>query len=182
MPDLIEAVKNVVQSLFDEEPKQPLHVGEVMNFWSYLSELADEQVHTEAGINSTSDPELSKAFHEALKMFKSQKERITTFLQAEGVPLPSLSESKPISDPNEVPLGVRLSDDELANSLNIKIVLGITLSTTAITQASRNDVGLIWLELLQEYMTFGATLKTLLRKRGWLKVPPSYNPPGLPSQ
>ena len=56
MPDVTEAVKNVVQSFFDEDPKPPLHVGEVMNFWSYLSELADEQVHIEAGINSTTEP------------------------------------------------------------------------------------------------------------------------------
>lgn len=182
MPDVTESVKSVVKSLFDEAPKPPLHVGEVMNFWSYLSELADEQVHTEAGINSTTDPELSKAFHEALKMFKSQKERVISFMRLEGIPLPPLSESKPISEPNKVPLGVKLTDDELANSLNIKIVLGITFCATAIIQALRQDVELIWIELLQEYMTFGATLKALVKKRGWLKVPPSYYSPGLPNQ
>lgn len=182
MADVTEAVKNVVHSFFDEEPKPPLHVGEVMNFWSHLSELADEQVHTEAGINSTTDPELSNAFQEALKLFKSQKERLITFMQLEGIPLPPMSESKPISEPNEVPLGVKLTDDELANSLNIKIVLGISFCATAITQTLRNDVELIWIELLQEYLTFGATLKPLVKKRGWLKVPPSYHPPGIPNQ
>nr|WP_278187297.1 MULTISPECIES: DUF3231 family protein [Bacillaceae] len=166
--------------MFDEEPKPPLHVGEVMDFWSYLSELADEQVHTEVGINSTTDPELRKAFQEALQMFTSQKERIMTFMKGEGVPFPSLSESKPISEPTEIPLGVKLTEDELANSLNIKIVLGITFCATAIIQALRTDVELIWIELLQEYMTFGATLKALVKKRGWLKVPPYYYPPGLP--
>ncbi|MDR7235876.1 DUF3231 family protein [Neobacillus drentensis] len=182
MPDVTEAVKNVVQSFFDEDPKPPLHVGEVMNFWSYLSEIADEYVHIEAGINSTTDPELSSAFQEALKMFKSHKERLITFMRKEGIPLPMLSESKPISDPNKVPLGVKLTDDELANSLNIKMVLGITLCATAIIQALRNDVELIWIELLQEYMTFGATLKALVKRRGWLKVPPFYYPPGLQNQ
>lgn len=181
VPELLEAVKNVVQSFMDEEPKSPLHVGEVMSFWSFLSELADEQVHSEAGINSTTDPELRKAFHQAVNMFKSQKERLIVFMQQEGVPLPPLSESKPISDPNEVPLGVKLTDDELGNSLNIKIVLGISICATAITQAIRNDVSLMWVEFLQEYMTFGANIKTLVKKRGWLKVPPLYHPPGLPN-
>jgi len=180
VPDILEAVKNVVQSFIDDEPKSPLHVGEVMSCWSFLSELADEQVHSEAGVNSTTDPELRKAFHEAIKMFKSQKERLTAFMQLEGVPLPPLSESKPISDPNEVPLGVKLTDDELGNSLNIKLVLGISICATAITQSIRNDVGLMWVEYLQEYMTFGATVKTLVKKRGWLKVPPSFHPPGSP--
>ncbi|MDQ0200209.1 DUF3231 family protein [Neobacillus ginsengisoli] len=139
-------------------------------------------MHSEAGINSTTDPELRKAFHEAVKMFKSQRERLTVFLRLEGVPLPPLSESKPISDPNAVPPGVKLTDDEFANSLNIKMFLGITMCATAINESVRNDVGLIWVEFLQEYMTFGATMKTLVKKRGWLKVPPFYYPPGAPIQ
>jgi hypothetical protein len=182
VPDVLEAVKNVLQSLMDDEPKPPLHVGEVMTFWSFLSEVAGEQVHSEAGINSTTDPELRKAFHAAVKMFKSQKERLTAFMRIEGVPLPPLSESKPISDPNMVPLGVKLTDDELANSIGIKIYLGISYCATAIIESIRTDVGLLWVEFLQEYMTFGVTIKTLMKRRGWLKVPPYYFPPGSPSQ
>ena len=180
MPDVGKALKNIIRSFVDEEPKSPLHVGEVMSCWSYLSELADEQVHSEAGINSTTDPELRKAFHEAVKMFKSQKERIIFFMLSEGVPIPPLSESKPQSNPSDVPLGVKLTDDELANSLNIKMVILITYCANAIIQSTRNDVTLIWIEYLQEYMTFGATLKELVKRRGWLKVPPYYYAPGAP--
>ncbi|WML43241.1 DUF3231 family protein [Neobacillus sp. PS3-40] len=180
MPDVIQAVNNVIQSFVDDEPKSPLHIGEVMSCWSYLSELADEQVHSEAGINSTTDPELKKALHEGVKMFKSQKERMIAFMLSEGVPLPPLSESKPQSNPRDVPLGVKLSDDELANSLNIKIVILISYCSNAIIQSIRNDVTLIWLEYLQEYMTFGATLKELVKRRGWLKLPPDYYAPGTP--
>jgi hypothetical protein len=180
MPDVLQAVNNVIQSFVDNEPIPPLHVGEVMSCWSYLSELADEQVHSEAGINSTTDPELKKAFLEVVKMFKSQKERIIAFMLSEGVPLPPLSESKPQSNPRDVPLGAKLSDNELANSLNIKIVILISYCSDAIIQSVRNDVTLIWLEYLQEYMTFGATLKELVKRRGWLKVPPYYYAPGAP--
>ncbi|MEH7086724.1 DUF3231 family protein [Neobacillus drentensis] len=182
MPDVLEAVKNVLQSLMDDEPKSPLHVGEVMSFWSFLSEMAEEQVHSEAGINSTTDPELKQAFHASVKMFKSQIERLTEFMRLEGVPLPPLSESKPISDPNMVPLGVKLTDDELANSIGIKIYLGISFCATAIIESIRTDVSLLWIEFLQEYMTFGVTIKALMKKRGWLKVPPFYYPPGAPSK
>lgn len=180
MPDVVKAVNKVIQSFVDDEPKPPLHVGEVMSCWTYLSELADEQVHSEAGINSTTEPELSKAFHEAVEMFKSQKERMITFMLSEGVPIPPVSESKPQSNPSDVPLGVKLTDDELANSLNIKIVVLISFCANAIIQSNRNDVTLIWLEYLQEYMTFGVTMKELVKRRGWLKVPPYYYAPGTP--
>ncbi|USL45273.1 DUF3231 family protein [Priestia megaterium] len=180
MPDLLQALKSVVQSFVKDENKTPLHIGEAMGCWIFLALVGETQVQTEAGINSTTDPELRKAFHEAVKMFKSQKERIIAFMLSEGVPIPPLSESKPQSNPSDVPLGVKLTDDELANSLNIKMVILITYCANAIIQSARNDVTLIWMEYLQEYMTFGATLKELVKRRGWLKVPPYYYAPGAP--
>ena len=85
VPDILQAVTNVVQSFIDDEPKSPLHIGEAMACWTMLATIVETQVQTEAGINSTTDPELSKALHEAVKMFKSQKERLTEFMLLEGI-------------------------------------------------------------------------------------------------
>jgi len=180
VPDILQALKSVIQSFVKDENKTPLHIGEAMGCWIFLALVGETQVQTEAGINSTTDPELRKALQEAVNLFKSEKERISAFMRSEGIPLPPLSESKPISDPNSVPLGVKLTDNELANSLNIKMVILITYCANAIIQSARNDVTLIWMEYLQEYMTFGATLKELVKRRGWLKVPPYYYAPGAP--
>lgn len=181
LPDVLEAVKNVVKAFIEDEPKSPLHIGEAMSFWVFLALCGETQVQTEAGINSTTDPELRKALHEAVEMFKSQKERTTTFMRLEGIPLPPLSESKPNSNPSRVPLGVKLTDNELANSLKKKISMAITNCASASAQTLRIDASLIWAEILQEYITFVTTLKSLMRKRGWLKVPPFYYPPGSPN-
>lgn len=180
-PDVLEAIKNVVQSLIDDEPKSPLHVGEVMSCWLILALCAETQVQTEAGINSTTDPELRKALHKAVEMLKSQKDQLTEFLRLEGVPLPPTSESKPISDPNSVPLGVKLTDKELANSLKKKISMAIANCANASAQTIRNDVGMMWAKFLQEHITFLTTFKSQMRKRGWLKVPPPYDPVGSPN-
>lgn len=42
----------------------------------------------------------------------------------------------------------------------------------------RNDVGLILLGTLIELLKFGTSLKSMMIKRGWIKVPPYYYPPG----
>ena len=180
MPDLLQALKSVVQSFIKDENKSPLHIGEAMGCWIFLALVGETQVQTEVGINSTTDPELRKAFHEAVEMFKSQKERISAFMRSEGIPLPPLSESKPISDPHSVPLGVKLTDNELANSLKKKVSMAITNCSEAASQSLRSDVSLMWAEFLQEHITFLLILKSLMRKRGWLKVPPPYHPAGLP--
>lgn len=38
-------------------------------------------------------------------------------------------------------------------------------------------VGVMWFAFQSEQVSFGATLKNLMRKRGWIKVPPLYYPP-----
>lgn len=180
-PNVLQAVKSVVQAFVDEEPKSPLHIGEAMLCWLVLTLDGETQVQTEVGINSTTDPELREAFHEAVEMFKSQKERLIEFMIVEGIPLPRLSESKPLSNPTRVPLGVKLTDLELANSLKKKVSMAITNCANASAQSLRMDLGMIWAKFLQEHITFLTTYKSLMRKRGWLKVPPLYYPPGSPN-
>jgi hypothetical protein len=180
VPDLLQALKSVVQSFINDENKTPLHIGEAMGCWMFLALVGETQVQTESGINSTTDLELRKALHEAVDMLRSENERISAFMRSEGIPLPPLSESKPISDPSSVPLGVKLTDKELANSLKKKISMAITNISQAAAQSLRTDVSLMWAEFMQEHITFLTTFKSLMRKRGWLKVPPPYNPPGLP--
>ncbi|WP_169797568.1 DUF3231 family protein [Neobacillus fumarioli] len=180
MPDLLQALKSVALSFMKDENKTPLHIGEAMTCWVFLALIAETQVQTEVGINSTTDPELRKALQEAVNMFQTEKERISCFMRSEGIPLPPLSESKPISDLNSVPLGVKLTDNELANSLKKKLTMAMGNCAEAAAHSIRSDVSLIWAEFLQEHITFLLTFKSLMRKRGWLKVPPLYNPPGLP--
>ena len=33
-----------------------------------------------------------------------------------------------------------------------------------------------------ELLTFGTPLQALMKKRGWIRVPPYYYPPGMPKQ
>jgi hypothetical protein len=99
----------------------------------------------------------------------------------EGIPLPPVSQSKPKSDPNNVPLGVKITDDEIANFIGIKVASNIVLCSTNMSQSIRNDIGLMWARFHTEKMIFGMELKTAMRKRGWIKVPPYYYPPGAPS-
>jgi len=99
----------------------------------------------------------------------------------EGIALPPISEPKPISDPKAVPPGVRLSDEEIANGLALKLIAMATQSTAAATTCVRTDVGIMWVKFLNESLAYGMTLKTKMRKRGWAKIPPSYLPPGIHS-
>ncbi|WP_100013273.1 hypothetical protein [Lentibacillus sediminis] len=62
MTRAIEAITSVVRSLVDDEPKPPLHVGEVMALWTALASFEEARYVYEAGLNTTQDPDLKHGY------------------------------------------------------------------------------------------------------------------------
>jgi hypothetical protein len=166
----------------DNEPKNPLHVGEVMSCWLYLGIMDEASIYIQIALNTTTDDEVTSILKESLKQCDTQGQRFKDFMKKEGVHFPPTSEQRPNSDSFAVPLGTKLTDNEIMNGLSIKTVASIVHCATAAAQSIRNDVSSLFTHSMLEKMKFGTNLKDLMRKRGWIKVPPYYYPPGLPKQ
>lgn len=184
MPNPFEAFWNTIKMSIDnlDEPKHPLHTGEVTSCWIYYTALKEFIRYEEVGLNTTNDDEVREMLTDAIKMCESQTRRLEDFMVKEGIPLPELPAKKPKSDVNAVPLGAKLTDDEIANGISAKIAVGIVECATGQAQAIRNDIGFMWVKFQTELLTFGTPLKALMKKRGWIRVPPYYYPPGMPKQ
>ncbi|MEN2769077.1 DUF3231 family protein [Ornithinibacillus xuwenensis] len=182
MTTVFEAVKDFLQLNFDNEPKNPLHVGEVMGCWMYLALMDEATIYIQIGLNSTNDDEVKELLTQSLKQCEDQGKRFKELMKTEGISLPPTSEQRPNSDPNAVPLGTKLTDDEIMNGLGLKTAAAVVQCATAASQAIRSDVGALFTHCMLEKMKFGSTLKKAMRKRGWIKVPPYYYPPGMPKQ
>lgn len=178
MTRLLESIASVVKAFTDEEPKPPLHVGEVMTLWTMLTIFQEAHAGYVIGLNTTTDPELKHALTNAIQASKTDIRLLSEFLLREGVPLPPASEPKPESNPDAVPLGVKLTDHEIANAISANIAACISLCGTGIAQSVRTDVGLIYLQIQVQLMKYGAPLREMMKKRGWLITPPHYYPPG----
>lgn len=178
MPNPFEGFWNILKSTMEHDKESPLHVGEVMICWTYYTAMKEMLRFEEAGLNTTTDEEVIEMLEDAYKMCKNQSERLEKFLIKEGVPLPDTSPALPKSSPDDIPLGVKMSDDELSNGIGVKIATSIVECATGQAQSIRSDVGMMWAEFQAELLTFSATLRTLKQKRGWLKIPPYFQPPG----
>lgn len=176
----IEALLKVFHSLFDDDPKPSLHVGEVMSCWTYLTVLEETVALEQIGINTTEDTELKNFLHKTLGAASSQGTRLKDFLQQEGVPFPPAAEPKPLSEPRSIPLGAKMTDSEIANAVGVKLAASTTLCASSAAQSVRNDVGMMFFEFQTEAMRYGTILKSIMKKRGWIKIPPYYHPPGQP--
>ena len=182
MPNILESTINTIKSFVDKEPKPPLHIGEAMACWTYIAALEEAMAYEEAALNTTTNGDLKQAFVDGVKMCNSQITRLKEFMRKEGIPLPPVPEDKPYCDPNSIPYGVRATDNELANGISLKVAAAIVTCATAASQSIRNDVGLMFLEFESEMVIYGGTFKSLMRKHGWIKVPPYFIPPGTPVQ
>ncbi|GAE33702.1 DUF3231 family protein [Halalkalibacter akibai] len=178
MPNIIEAVKAAFNAIIDDEPKPPLNIIEASYSWLYYSIVKEAIAFEEVGLNTTSDDELKGILTDAIKMCAAHAEEIETLLRNEGVTLPPVSEPKPHTDHNDIPPGVKLTDEEITNGLAMKILAMTTKSALAAAECVRMDVGARYVQFFNEAAVFGATLKSKMRKRGWAKIPPAYNPPG----
>ncbi|MRX73098.1 DUF3231 family protein [Bacillus lacus] len=174
MANPIEAFINIFKEVTDHEETSPLHVIEVGDCWTYLATLEEFIRFEEMGMNTTTDDDLVEMLKDALKICQKQAERLSGFLLKEGVELPNVTPPKPSSSPNEIPPGVKLSDDDISNGIAFKAVNLMIMAGKGQADSVRTDVGIMWFEFFTEFSLFGASLKRLMKKRGWLKVPPYY--------
>lgn len=182
MANPIEAAWKTMKTLVDNEPKSPLHVGEVYYIWLYYTTIHESNVFVKAAMNTSTDDELLQVIKKSHEQCEGQVKRIKNLMITEGVPLPLVSEEKPNSKPNDVPLGVKLTDSEIANGVSVKTAYAVSMCATAASQAIRSDISLMFMEFEAEKAVFGAEMKVFMRKRGWIKVPPYYTPSGTPQE
>jgi hypothetical protein len=183
MPNPFEAVWNLLKIAVDNtnEPKSPLHVIEVGDCWKYITLLEEFIRYEEIGLNTTTDDEVNELLTDVIRLCESQVTKLSQFMKKEGIPLPDVTSPKPSSNSKDIPLGVKLTDNEITNGVAFKLVVCMQACAQGQADAIRNDIGMMWLQYYSEWVTFGTTLKTLMRKRGWIKVPPYYYPPGSPN-
>lgn len=181
MTNIFESLKDLFTPMADNERKNPLHIGEVNHFWLLLTLIEEGIMIFQLALNTTTDDQLMHALSNGHQSAKEASQRMRTFFINEGIPLPPSSEDKPKSDPNAVPLGVKYTDEEIANLISAKVAAEITLIGQGLALCVRNDACKLLMEVQVEIFKYGSSLKKMMRERGWLKVPPYYYPPGAPT-
>ncbi|MTH54745.1 DUF3231 family protein [Bacillus mangrovi] len=181
MAGIFESIISVMKENLDGEPKPPLHVGEVMALWTLYTMYEEAKSFYGVFLNITTDLQLKHSVETAKKDTEKAVNLLKEFLKAEGVPLPNAGQQdKPDSNPSAVPPGVRFTDDEIANFIGVKTAAYISMMAAAIAQSIRTDVAAIFASHMMEVIKYDAALKSMMIKKGWLKVPPYYLPTGSP--
>ncbi|HJV31815.1 MAG TPA: DUF3231 family protein [Bacillales bacterium] len=167
---------------YKETNDSSLHVGEVMNLWTFLTATENFLNSEEVTLNKVKDKDLVKKMNELNEnLHKPIIKDIKELLLKEGVLLPQ----EPVEKPQiklEVPPGGKLTDEEVANFVVFNLVWAIKFCARGLTEAVRADVGSLFTKAIVQKAAFSLIMKELMTSKGWLKVPPPYVIEGKPKQ
>ncbi len=174
--NIFEIAKDAVSPFLDGK-KSPLNVGEVMNLWFYLIGTNQTLRIDQIAYNTTQDMELKAMLEEVINAVHNPMIfEITEFFKLEGVPLPDTTPEKPfVENLKEIPAEVHMTDEEITNLLLYNLRIGIHAAVRGLTESVRSDVGMMFAKYQIMKMSFAIRLKDLMKRKGWLRTPPSFS-------
>lgn len=174
----VETILNWMEVVADlvkgrKQAKQmPLHVGEVMNLWTFLTATENFANSEIVALNSVEDKQLREKMEELIEKFHQPAiAEVKKLLLEENVELPKGPTEKPRQKVNEPPAGT-MTDEEIANLVMFNLVWAINFCSRGLTESIRQDVGALFAKAIIQKSAFAVTLKQLLIEKGWIKVPP----------
>lgn len=153
----------------------PLHVGEVMALWTYMVALGEGKTLCSLMIQHTADAELKQLLQRYIDQVENpHANKLEQFMAAEGIPIAPGGTVKPRADEAAIPPGAKLNDEEIANILVAKLTSAMQTIGAGMFQVLRDDVGMMLLGFYADLLDNSFAVKSTMRRRGWLKVPPLY--------
>ncbi|MDF2606295.1 MAG: hypothetical protein K0S34_485 [Bacillales bacterium] len=161
--------------ILDGNPKkEPLHYGEVFSIWSYLVGLNASLVLYQLLINHTGDEDLINLLKDKIHTVKGHSEELEEILKENGVELPEKPAEKPICDRDNIPVGAKFNDPEVAASVEREIIAGLIACSGIMGMSIREDIALLFEGYHTTVAQYGLRLLRIKKDKGWLVVPPLH--------
>ncbi|MDR7867114.1 MAG: DUF3231 family protein [Sporomusaceae bacterium] len=171
--NIFDVIHDNFEPFLDGEIR-PLNVMEAANLWYFLAISETTMRNEEVAYNLAQDQELRDKLRDAkVSVHQPIAKEIQEFLLKENVPLPHGTPPKPVVA-YQLPEGAKFNDQEIANLMSFNLLLGITFAARGLTESVRADVGLIFFKVIVRKAVFGASVKKLMAKRGWLNNAPAF--------
>ncbi len=169
----MDMLQGLVQSI--QQPTTSPHVGETFHIWTYCVEVSESRALMKLMVNHTNDKELKEMIeHFVDEIVEPQQKRLIELMKNEGITAPEVTADVGKADERLIPPGAKLTDVEVAQMLVVKVVGLLEWSHRGAIHSLRDDIGAMFNSFYNHLLAQGFTLKKLLRKRGWLRVPPHY--------
>lgn len=159
--------------ILNGNPKdEPLHYGEIFSIWS-ASMVAKGAVSCyQAYLNHAGDKDLKKVLEALIDQAKLEIKECDKLLTDNGVaPAPTMPD-RPQVKIEDIPVGARFTDPEIAAKIAADTSIGLVACSQAMGQCIREDVAALYAKYHLSMAALGARILKMNKEKGWLIPPP----------
>ncbi|MBE6072345.1 MAG: DUF3231 family protein [Clostridium butyricum] len=154
---------------------EPLHYGEVFGLWSSLLAAKGALDTYQVFINHTGDQDLKSFLKQVIESsIKPSIKEIEELLIHNDIAVPPTPAERPEADLEQIPVGARLQDVQIATIVAADIAAGVVASSQGMVQSIREDVGLLFGQMGAKKAKDAAALLQIMKDKGWLVSPPLH--------
>lgn len=154
--------------------EEPLHYGEVFDIWSSQLVGNGKIAGYQNALNHAGDDDLKKLLLEAIEQCQQEKKQVEVLLKENGIALPPSPPDRPESCLEDIPVGARITDPEIAAGLSADIAAGLVTCSQVIGKSIREDVAMMYAQFHVQKVALGGKVLRLNKEKGWLIPPPLH--------
>ncbi|QDI93026.1 DUF3231 family protein [Salicibibacter halophilus] len=157
------------------QKQEPMHYGEVIGVWSALSVAKGQLTTYQIFHNHAGDEDLKKFIQDMVEnVTKPSIEENEALLKENSVSLPVAPPERSEADQEDIPVGARIMDPEIAAAMSKDIAQGLVADSTLIGQCIREDIAMMYGQSHTKKAQMGAKLLKMNKEKGWLVSPPLH--------
>ncbi|MGE6256591.1 DUF3231 family protein [Heyndrickxia sporothermodurans] len=155
--------------------EEPMHYGEVFGTWLFLTTVKGLISGYQTSLNHAGDEDLKKLIEEFIELGKQESKQIEELLKENGIGLPPTPPDRPKACLEDIPVGARFQDIEIAAALTRDITAGLLSCSSVMGQSIREDIALMFGQFHIQTAALGAKVLRLNKEKGWLLPPPLHH-------
>ncbi|MFD2629636.1 DUF3231 family protein [Oceanobacillus kapialis] len=155
--------------------EEPLHYGEVFSLWEFVMVCNKTIVDHQMLLNHVGDGDLKKLLKEAIEQAQQEVKQVSEVLKHNGVGLPPAAPEPPRVELDDIPVGARFQDADVAAAASAKVAAGLIACSQIMGMSIREDIPMMFGQFHMNKATLAGKFLKLTKEKGWLVPPPLHH-------
>jgi hypothetical protein len=158
--------------LSGNQKDEPMHYGEIYDVWQVSTKAKGAISVYRAYQYHAGDKDLKKILSKLIDQAELEVSECDTILTQNGItPSPSLPE-RPEVKIDDIPMGARFTDQEIAAKIAADTSLGMVGSSVTMGKSVREDINALFMKYHAANAALWLRILRISKEKGWLIPPP----------
>lgn len=158
--------------LSGNQSDEPLHYGEIYALWQFSMAAKGCISMNRAYHFHTGDKDLKKLIKDIINQAELEISECDSILISNGIVPPPALPDRPETKLEDIPVGVKFSDQELASIIGADTAVSLVACSQNMVASTREDVGALFAKYHATKAALILKLLKMNKEKGWLIPPP----------